>query len=207
MDPSQSEDDSGLDYAQGIAGSPDGVRRSGRPKSNKLRRANLKNDKLVSSTLNKLEIGDASSDEGADDQESDEDEGVKESRREKSSAKDPTHDVAMQDGASDHNSKIKEDHKILLRQMGSNFAIRYRFLDLKSNPEFKDLPEDYKNNLRAWYSYNSRLNQKQKEVKVPKALVPNLLLAGHLQRRRSGYQAGKLSGLNPGKVCRQKNIG
>ena len=62
--------------------------------------------------------------------------------------------------------------------MGSNFAIRYRFLDLKSNPEFKDLPEDYKNNLRAWYSYNSRLNQKQKEVKVPKALVPNLLLAG-----------------------------
>jgi hypothetical protein len=62
--------------------------------------------------------------------------------------------------------------------MGSNFSVRYRHLDLKSNPHFRDLSEEYRGNLRAWYSYNYRLNHKQQETKVPKALTTNLLLAG-----------------------------
>ena len=69
--------------------------------------------------------------------------------------------------------KIKEEHILLLREMGENFTIRYRFLDLKSHPDFKDLPQMYKNNLRAWYSYNRSLNYKEKEVKSPKELTPN----------------------------------
>ena len=62
--------------------------------------------------------------------------------------------------------------------MGKNFTIRFRLLDLKSNPDFKDLPPKYKNNLRAWYSDNRKLNYKVKEVKIPKPSNPNLLLAG-----------------------------
>ena len=56
--------------------------------------------------------------------------------------------------------------------------VRYRFLDLKSNADFKDLPQDYKSNVRAWYSYNWKLNHREKEYKVPKTLTPNLLLVG-----------------------------
>ena len=43
---------------------------------------------------------------------------------------------------------------------------------------FKDLPKDYKRNLNAWYAYNYKLLTKEQEVKIPKALTPNLLLAG-----------------------------
>ena len=62
--------------------------------------------------------------------------------------------------------------------MGKNFTIRYRLLDLKSNPDFKDLSQDYKNALRGWYNYNWGLNYKEKDIKIPKPLIPNLLLAG-----------------------------
>ena len=57
---------------------PEGVRRSGRERSNKLKRAHLKNDRLVSTTLEKLEVGDISSDELEGGEESEEDEEVKE---------------------------------------------------------------------------------------------------------------------------------
>ena len=62
--------------------------------------------------------------------------------------------------------------------MGSNFTIRYRLLDLKSNPEFKDQPAAYKDALRNWYNYYYRLNSKPTEVKIPKILVPNQVLVG-----------------------------
>ena len=73
-----SEDDAEIDRAMASTEAPEGVRGSGREKNNKLRRANLKNDKLVSNTLEKLEVGDVSSDGLEDAQESDEDEEVKE---------------------------------------------------------------------------------------------------------------------------------
>ena len=75
----------------------------------------MKNDRLVSSTLNKLDIGDISSDdmEGAD--ESDEDEEVKETNIGGLSVKPFANDVAMIDGIAEKESKIKEEHKMLLK--------------------------------------------------------------------------------------------
>jgi len=73
-----SADDSEADKALSVAEAPDGVRRSGRSRSNKLKKANLKNDRLVSNILEQLEVGDVSSDELEGDQESDADEEVKE---------------------------------------------------------------------------------------------------------------------------------
>ena len=49
---------------------------------------------------------------------------------------------------------------------------------MRSNPNFKDLPRDYKKNLTASYSYNYKLNTKEHEVKISKPDVPNQLLAG-----------------------------
>ena len=48
---------------------------------------------------------------------------------------------------------------------------------MRSNSKFKNLPRDYKKNLNAWYTYNYKLNTKEQDVKIPKALTPNLLLA------------------------------
>ena len=58
-----SDNDSEVENAMSKDEAPDGVRRSDRPKSNKLRRANMKNDNKVSSTLDKLYGGDISSDD------------------------------------------------------------------------------------------------------------------------------------------------
>jgi hypothetical protein len=74
--------------------------------------------------------------------------------------------------------------------MGQNFTIRFRLLDLKSNSDFKDLPQDYKNNLRAWYSYNRGLNYKVKETKVPKPMNSNLLLAGLFRNEEVDMRLG-----------------
>lgn len=40
------------------------------------------------------------------------------------------------------------------------------------------MAEDYWGSLRAYHNYNFKLNNKDKEPRIPKALNPNLLLAG-----------------------------
>ena len=62
--------------------------------------------------------------------------------------------------------------------MGCNFSLRYKLLDVKSNPEFKDQTPAYKDSLRNWYNYYHRLQAKVPEVKIPKILVPNKVLVG-----------------------------
>ena len=65
--PSESENDgyeyevdAQVDNAMASVDAPDGVRRSHREKKNELRRANLKNDLLVSHTLEKFGLEDVS---------------------------------------------------------------------------------------------------------------------------------------------------
>ena len=63
-----SADESENDKEPSISEAPDGVRRSGRSRSNRLKKANLKNEKLVSAALEQLQVGDVSSDDLEDDE-------------------------------------------------------------------------------------------------------------------------------------------
>ena len=88
----------------------DGLRKSYRPRSNKIRNANLKNDKLVSHTLKKLHVGDISSDEEEEDQESDDNEEIKEEGIEGMNAKNSANVANMLDMLSFREIKVKEEH-------------------------------------------------------------------------------------------------
>ena len=123
-------------------------------------------------------MGDTSSDDMEEDDESEDNEELKLEGIKEIDAKVSVNDVPLADGQREKHDTNKEDHKILLRQMSSNFSVRYRHLDLRSNPEFKDQPPAYKDNLRAWYNYYYKLYTKEQDAKIPKPRNNNLLLAG-----------------------------
>ena len=154
----ESENDSEIDKALIPPEAPDGVRRSNRERSTKLKKAHLLNNKLVTTTLEGFDMSDISSDDLEGGEESDEDEEVKGLKIESSNINEPVNDVPMPANHRERESAIKEDHKITLRQMGQNFSIKYGFLDLRTNPDFKDHSQAYKDNLRAWYNYYYKLH-------------------------------------------------
>ena len=114
----------------------------------------------------------------------------------------------MKDHATEKYTNITEDHKILLKQLGHNFTLKYGTLGLSTNPEFKKLPQNYKNNIRAWYSYNRTQVLNDKEARIPKATAPNMLLAGLFKKddvdlRLANYLASVLEKYADKKVLAQ----
>ena len=89
----------------------------------------------------------------------------------------------MKDHGPDKYTNITEDNKILLKQLAHNFTLKYEVLRLSTNPEFKKLPQNYKNNIKAWYSYNRSQVLKEKEARIPKATAPNMPSSWSLQKR------------------------
>ena len=59
-----------------------------------------------------------------------------------------------------------------------------------SNPDFKDLSRDYKKCLNSWYNYNYKQNNKDQEVRIPKDVTPNVLLAGLFKDDEVDYRLG-----------------
>ena len=99
----------------------------------------MKNNQLVTKALERLEVEDVSSDELENGQDSDEEEEVKVENLGFQNADGPINDVAMSGNQLEGGSKVKDEHMALIREMSKNFTIRFRLLDLKSNPDFKDL--------------------------------------------------------------------
>ena len=113
-DGAKSEDDDEVDEPQTPTEAPEGVRRSNRERSSKLRKANIKNDKLVSSTLENLNVGDVSSDELEDVEDSDEEEEFKVRKLDLQVTETPLDDVAEPEKQAKRAATVKEDHRILL---------------------------------------------------------------------------------------------
>ena len=135
-------------------------------------------------------MGDVSSDELEDDQDSDEEEEFAVRKLDLQVAEIPLSEAAEPEKQAKRSATVKEDHKIALTKMGANFTIRYRFLDLKSNPEFRDQSQAYKDNLRNWYNYNWKQRNGDREVKIPKVLNPNEVLAGLFRDEDVDYRMG-----------------